>query len=330
MMKKLIIQISIFILGLFLIEGVLRLLNYEPYSYKSFYIKSSPKSFIINDSSLGFNLSPGTYSVNANGVKFKCSNNEFGLREVIPKVKSDYKIGFFGCSFTFGWGVNNDENFCSLIQQETSKEIINYGIPGTGTIQSLLKLKTLELNKNLPNEVIIVYCGFHAERNILSKYYSTTINKGILPTQNINNTAYFPFGSIKNNSLSINYTNTKDLYRFWPLRENSSLINSLQTSYEGISYDPEYEDLVTLKIFEEIQKLCFKNKVKLKVIGITKNERTQKMMDLIKSKGITGAFNAIDFTNKKHTFQNKDKHPNKLSHKILKNKITQSIINITP
>lgn len=67
---------------------------------------------------------PWTYKINSHGFRGK----EW-------KFKKGF-IPFFGCSYTFGIGV--DENISSLVEKQTGKKCINVGIPG-GSVPVVLK-----------------------------------------------------------------------------------------------------------------------------------------------------------------------------------------------
>lgn len=82
--------------------------------------------------------------------------NKLGLRGdevVIPKPKDVYRILFIGDSFTFGWGVEENETFSKvagnvLNDKNPAKkiEIVNAGMPASGPGYSYLYLKKEGLN----------------------------------------------------------------------------------------------------------------------------------------------------------------------------------------
>jgi lysophospholipase L1-like esterase len=67
-----------------------------------------------------------------------------------------YRIAFIGDSFTWGYGVNENERFTDLLQQKLGDkyDIMNFGIPGYTAEQELLKLKR-DVMKFRPKMVII-------------------------------------------------------------------------------------------------------------------------------------------------------------------------------
>ena len=73
------------------------------------------------------------------------SNDQLGRRTTIvhdPTQVSDYAV-FFGCSFLFGEGSNDDQTIPSCFAAALPNyRAYNYGVPGYGTQQMLAKLQT--------------------------------------------------------------------------------------------------------------------------------------------------------------------------------------------
>src|SRR5215813_6804025 len=87
-----------------------------------------------------------------------------------PDVRSAGRgIWIFGCSFTFGWSVSDDESFPWLLQNDLpAYEVINFGTPGYGTLQGLIQLKEALTKEPAPALVVLFYARFHNERNTLA------------------------------------------------------------------------------------------------------------------------------------------------------------------
>src|SRR5262249_14741076 len=52
------------------------------------------------------------------------------------------EVWIFGCSFTHGWSVNDDETFAWLLQKRFPEyNVVNFGVSGYGTVHSLLQFR---------------------------------------------------------------------------------------------------------------------------------------------------------------------------------------------
>lgn len=93
-------------------------------------------------------------------------------------VDSLPKILLLGASFTFGHGVEDNEAYPSILQEKWPEhKVINAGVMGWGTGQTLLKLEE-QLAVN--NDIKIVTYGFishHLERNYLRKSWHKFLQK---------------------------------------------------------------------------------------------------------------------------------------------------------
>lgn len=97
------------------------------------------------------------------------SINEQGFR-ILPAKQASKAILFYGCSQTFGQGVNDDENFPALIQKELPDyRSINLGLPGAGTAHVLRLIETQTevpfLQKEEVTHAIYGFIASHMKRN---------------------------------------------------------------------------------------------------------------------------------------------------------------------
>lgn len=59
----------------------------------------------------------------------------------VPTVRGNPDVVFIGDSFTFGWGLSDDETFVQIYCTELQLSCANLGTPGTGTVQQVEKLE---------------------------------------------------------------------------------------------------------------------------------------------------------------------------------------------
>ena len=73
-------------------------------------------------------------------------------------------VMLIGCSFAFGWGVNEVDTFSGLIRENLHVRVANLGIPGTGTASAL---RSLERNRDLaPRVIVYTFVADHLRRNL--------------------------------------------------------------------------------------------------------------------------------------------------------------------
>ena len=149
------------------LENRMRYLNPNPKSnfvefsdqpLKNILIKNENNKFVSFEPNAKINLSHYEYNNEIN-------IDQFGGRKVTSNLDADIdtleKIIFIGDSFTFGVGVEDNEVFCSLAQQDISFEILNFGRPGSSLPRDieLIKLRLPDLiRKYKINNVI--FCWF--------------------------------------------------------------------------------------------------------------------------------------------------------------------------
>ena len=76
------------------------------------------------------------------------------------------RIAVFGCSQTFGSGVEDDETFSArLAVSLRGVEVLNFGVHGYGTDQMLLRWER-EGVAYAPDVVVLAFAYYHLDRNI--------------------------------------------------------------------------------------------------------------------------------------------------------------------
>src|SRR4028119_231643 len=144
-MKKKIIKTSIFRLITYLIfpiflsatsaEIVLPVAGYKPWRIENLDVAVEPKgNFFTKDSELGYKHLPGKFKVILNGnYSFNATHLNNSLRITHPlntynQFSKKPEIWIFGCSFTYGWSLNDRETYPWLLQDKLPKYgIVNFG-----------------------------------------------------------------------------------------------------------------------------------------------------------------------------------------------------------
>jgi hypothetical protein len=121
--------------------------------------------FIREDPQLGYSVWPGERQVSStkrskDGVEIYSTIytiDKHGLRKT-RSGKTDKTVIFFGCSFTFGEGVNDDETLPQKFSETTGMHALNLGFLGYGPHQ-MLRMLELDRVKSITgiNPTLIVY-----------------------------------------------------------------------------------------------------------------------------------------------------------------------------
>ena len=133
----------------------------------------------------GERWSPGDF-------RFRYSNNSLGWRgrrEYRESKPTDYRVLFLGDSFTYGFGVNDDQTFAVLVEKDLraghlSLEVMNAGCPGKGTDYALKLFQTVG-HKFHPDLTVLGFFGNDFADNARGEYY-TIGSKGELRVKPLN------------------------------------------------------------------------------------------------------------------------------------------------
>ena len=116
------------------------------------------------DDSVIFDLRPGLQTT---FQKVSVRTNSCGMRGVersINKPGETYRIALLGDSFTFGWGVEEEESFAVKLEKNLNRlsnfkprfEVLNFGVPGYSTFQEVAQFKQVGSDFN-PDAVLVFF-----------------------------------------------------------------------------------------------------------------------------------------------------------------------------
>lgn len=113
-------------------EGVLRIAmpQWREF-YSGWFIDKAvvPGRGVVNIGKPGFD---GYFAQNNGDFRVRIAINEFGLRNSDPVAAADGRIWIIGDSMAFGWGVERDEMYTSVIGRTLNLPTFNVASPGTG------------------------------------------------------------------------------------------------------------------------------------------------------------------------------------------------------
>ena len=76
------------------------------------------------------------------------------------------RIAFYGCSFTYGAGLGDEETFCAFLQRERPDvRVLNRGVSGHGTVQNLVQLRR-DIAAGAVDAAAFAVIGDHRFRNV--------------------------------------------------------------------------------------------------------------------------------------------------------------------
>jgi hypothetical protein len=207
-------------------------------------------------------------NIQPNSVRYKV--NKLGLRGSGDFKSKKKKVAFFGCSFTFGWGVNEEDGFPHIIGTELfpDHEIINVGMPGTSIDTCVRYFKMVTDVVDIDYAIILLPAPFRTElpcENMHIKYANIVTNENHAPKElkekfpawvELNDSLYLKYRFLKNVSFIDQIATNKNVNVFFStydddgkeylnevLPENKILPffdqYELKSSFELPDYDPE-------------------------------------------------------------------------------------------
>ena len=286
------------------------------------------KSFYRADPSLGYLPMPGTFEVTLPGpYSFTITHGQNGLRithplETHPRVE-EREIWIFGCSFTEGWTVNDQDTYPWLLQaQMKNYEVVNFAVSGYGTLQSLIQFREALKNGKKPAVVVLSYASFHDRRNTLARsWMKTRMTYG--PSVYLSDVK-LPFMKWSaNQEPQLHYRPIE--YHEVPLARYSALANTLDETLNRIVDTTYHSHEVSKTLIESFAELCKANQIQLIVAGITNDATTTEMLEYCKSRGMTTVDISVDLNVKANTNLPYDNHPSALAHQQYAEKLRRPI-----
>ena len=305
------------------LEIALLIMGYRPFRNNDYSLKATPGNAFIGDPLLGIQLNPGTYKISINdGVAFTARHLPNHTRYVAGRVQQHTDVLLLGCSFTYGFGVNDDQNFASILQK-TYPEIglQNDGVVGYGSVQSLMQLQR-HLESDSLEVVLLDFSSYHLMRNSLSPQYRSNLkigyNRSSRQVDNQMAEANFPYKNTCDGPIQFAAWNS--MYTNWPGRDWLATINWMQTTRDKASEDLEKQMEITACIFKEMRDLCQQKGVKLAVVCLDSTPETEQLKRQLS--GLPWLDVQFDFHSKAMTNLPFDSHPNEKGHQFIAQQIS--------
>lgn len=298
-------------------EGAARVLGYRPWVTRKLDVVVEPGGKLYTPNpTLGYTALPGRFKVTLDGsYSFNITNLDNTLRVThslgTSPGKGKTRIWLFGDSITYGWSINDDQTYPWLLQQKLPDcELINFGVNGYGTLQSLIQLREALKNGAAPNVVVLTYASWHDVRNTFLRGRG----KMLAPAASLGpvNQPYAQLdrsGQLKVGSDILGY-------REFPLMRYSALMNALEESYDRYEERHARSHEITKAIIKEFADLCKARGIELVVAGLTSDPTTLDMLRYCKSEGLKTVDIWVDYLNiKENNNLPYDSHPSAIAHR---------------
>jgi hypothetical protein len=215
------------------LEGTLRLAGYGPWT-RSQAFPSIPL-MVRPDPAIGWVNREGswTYLPFAGAASpVHVTIDKRGARGA-ARVSGQDPVWIFGGSFTFGWGVSDDETYTAVAgSADSGIDTVDLGVTGYGTLQSRLLAERL-LHSGAqptptPKAVLYGLIEAHEERNLAPFAWRRTL----LRLARAHDEVRIPFARLDGRGALRVYPAAR--YRSWPFASRLALVPALQTAVETL------------------------------------------------------------------------------------------------
>ena len=215
-------------ISLLLAEGGLRLAGYQPWTGMEYANRARTTQF---HPQMGWDQKEGIFHrppYSPQGSEIVYTHLSGGFRQSHPQqdgiLNERPKLVMIGGSYTHGTAITDDETFSWKLQHMLpGVEVLNYGVGGYGTLQSLLKLQQVLPEIRQRKLVIYGLIRHHSIRNVSTSGWVSNLSKYS------RNDLYIPYVKFAGN----NTIEHQPLLHFspLPLREYSALIALLENTW---------------------------------------------------------------------------------------------------
>ena len=305
------ILVVLFVAGL---ELLVRAAGYQPWRTVADGLSVSPGGRLyVQDDVVGYTQLPGEYEVTLQtGYTFTVTHLPSGLRVTGPTANhraDDERDGVwvFGCSFTYGLTINDDETFPWLLQARfPSYQFSNFGVNGYGTVQGLVQFREA-LKEGSPAVVVVAYAGFHDDRNTFSR----SRRKFVAPWNRLGPMA-MPQARLTSDGEAA-YSWTRVRYTPFPFMRQSALVELAETVYNEIERGLLKSQQVSRAVVVDMRNLAREHGATLVVAGISEHPRTSGLLEYAAEHGIPAVDVSLDLADPRYNNLPHDPHPSALA-----------------
>jgi hypothetical protein len=182
------------------------------------------------DDELGWVTSPGRYAYSTTGDErnwIEVTVNAGRTRAVAQSAPGAKEIWFFGCSFTYGWGVTDGDDYVGRLAAKLPRyQLRNFGVPGYGTVQSLLRFRQEIAAAEMPPKLVVYgQTGHHDIRNAATRVWRMTIDRAGRGPERL----LMPSARLDAEGRLVLFPSAR--YRSWPLSRYSVAVYRLESEW---------------------------------------------------------------------------------------------------
>ena len=186
-------------------------------------------------------------------------------------------------------------------------EVINFGVNGYGTVQSLIQFRQALQERRVPKLVIYAYAGFHVERNVFLRSWRRVIcffsNLG---------QQMVPYARLGADG-KLEYYLENIQYNEFPLMRHSALMHFIEQKYDKLEENYYRSRQVTEALILEMAKIAKEKGITFVLAGITDSQGTRNMLSFARDKGIKAIDISVDLDIPGYRNSPHDIHPSALA-----------------
>lgn len=303
------------LLLLLVAEGMARLAGYRGWTQERVAVElKGPDRFFIPDSVYGYTVQPGVFELTEKqALTFTVTHDLHSRRITSPLSAANDplqrpEIWIFGCSFTHGWGVNDEQSWPWKLQKALpAYRIVNFAVSGYGTLHSRMQLEAALATYPPPALVVLAYAGFHDQRNTANRFWMKTLSTfGVLETYS------YPYVRQTQQSL---IPRLKPIgYQGLPGMRSSALMHLLD-NFRNYAEDHWLQShAVSQRLIQEIADTSRSAGAGFLLAGITEDPMTQDMLARFSAQNLPVVDISVDLSDPALSFLPLDPHPNAAAH----------------
>jgi hypothetical protein len=316
-MKKLLRWSVTILVMILVIEVLLRVFGMTPHDPAASSVIVTPSHYGVPHPTLGFGLKPGEFHIQkAESLKFTVTHKADSFRRTSqnPKAKNLGDVNFYGCSITYGFGVDDDEAYAWKVQEELPEyRINNYGVSGYGLAQFYLLLEQHLQKKDLPSAVVLGYAGFQDERGTMMCNWKKSLAPA-MKEDGFEDISLFPYINDESGGFTVDYCPAQ--YVEWPLMRSSAFMHALESAYNFCENNIVDSHKVSWEVVQAMADLCAAKNVHFILVGLDTEEFTQSMINYCAENEIEAHGIGEDLSRVENTYLPIDPHPRPSVHVI--------------